>query len=128
MVKINRSQHESSLCLRHLHLFLQPVNEYSGFRVLGVLLHVVSRDGACILLCPALEVVEIGRHKHARPLYHSIDVQHSHSCSGSVIICFLALGVAEIGRHSHDLFLVHPADVLCLLCIDDVPQPGLSHD
>ena len=109
-------------------IFLQPVSEYSSFYVLDVSQHVVSRDEACFLHCRVLEVVEIGRHKHARPLFHLIDVQHSHSCSGSVILCYLALGVPEIGRHSHDHLFVQPVDVFCHLWIDDVSQPDLSHD
>ena len=127
MVKINRSQRETSRFLRLLHLFLQPVSEYS-FCVLDVSQHVVSRDEACFLHCPVLEVVEIGRHKHARPLFHPIDVQHSHSCCGSVILCCLALAVAEIDKHSLDHLFGQPVDVLCLLWIDDVSQNDLSHD
>ena len=41
--------------------FLQSVSDFSSFCVLDISHHVVSRDGACILLCSALEVPEIGR-------------------------------------------------------------------
>ena len=126
MVNVNRSQHESSRFLRHLHLFLQPVSEYSSLWVLDVSQHVVFRDGTCILHCHALDLVDIGRHSHDRLVVHSVDAQHSYLCSDSVVVCCLALGAVEVGRHNHDCLFVQPVDVFSRLWILDASQHVLS--
>ena len=68
MIKCNRSQHGSSRFLRHLLLFFQPVGEFSRLWILDASQQFLSRDGPCILRCPALGIAE-NRQAQSRPYF-----------------------------------------------------------
>ena len=84
MVKLYHSQQLNITFPASTPSFLQPESEYSSFCVQDVSQQVVSLDDACIHLCPVLEVVGKGQHRHDRLFVHLFDVQHVLHCSGSV--------------------------------------------